>query len=268
MGTYGFVRFSLPLFPDASVVFLLPIAILSLIMVVYGAMVAFAQEDMKQVIAYSSISHMGVIMIGVFSLNIEGIAGSIFFMLSHGIISGALFMLVGVIYDRCHTKLISDFGGLTKVMPNYAAIFGVMMMASAGLPLTMGFVGEFLSLLGFFAISPIISGIAGISIIVGAIYMLHLYRKVFYGELKNEKNFKLKDLDKREMIALLPLVVIVIWLGIYPKVLLEPINKGVENMLNIAHLRVVDEKNWEFLNMVSKEDMQNIQEEVVNVGSF
>ncbi len=268
MGTYGFVRFSLPLFPDASVVFLLPIAILSLIMVVYGAMVAFAQEDMKQVIAYSSISHMGVIMIGVFSLNIEGIAGSIFFMLSHGIISGALFMLVGVIYDRRHTKLISDFGGLTKVMPNYAAIFGVMMMASAGLPLTMGFVGEFLSLLGFFAISPIISGIAGISIIVGAIYMLHLYRKVFYGELKNEKNFKLKDLDKREMIALLPLVVIVIWLGIYPKVLLEPINKGVENMLNIAHLRVVDEKNWEFLNMVSKEDMQNIQEEVVNVGSF
>ena len=122
--------------------------------------------------------------------------------------------------------------------------------------------------MGFFAISPIISGIAGISIIVGAIYMLHLYRKVFYGELKNEKNFKLKDLDKREMIALLPLVVIVIWLGIYPKVLLEPINKGVENMLNIAHLRVVDEKNWEFLNMVSKEDMQNIQEEVVNVGSF
>ncbi|MDE5603935.1 MAG: NADH-quinone oxidoreductase subunit M, partial [Helicobacter sp.] len=268
MGTYGFVRFSLPLFPDASVVFLIPIAILSLIMVIYGAMVAFAQEDIKQVIAYSSISHMGVIMIGIFSLNTEGIAGSIFFMLSHGIISGALFMLVGVIYDRRHTKLICDFGGLAKVMPNYAAIFGIMMMASAGLPLTMGFIGEFLSLLGFFAISPVISGIAGISIIVGAIYMLHVYRKVFFGELRNEKNFKLKDLNARELTALLPLVAVVLWLGIYPKPLLEPINKGVENMLNIAHLRMIDKGSLEFLNSASKPNMQNIQEEVANAGSF
>ena len=187
MGTYGFVRFSLPLFPDASVALLVPMAILALIMIVYGAMVAFAQEDMKQVIAYSSISHMGVIMIGIFALNLEGVTGSVFFMLSHGVISGALFMLVGVIYDRRHTKLISEFGGLAKVMPNYAVIFGIMMMASAGLPLTMGFVGEFLSLLGFFEVSPIAAGIAGLSIIVGAIYMLHLYKGFFMDNYKRMK---------------------------------------------------------------------------------
>ena len=157
MGTYGFVRFSLPLFPDASVALLIPIAILALIMVVYGAFVAFAQEDMKQVVAYSSISHMGVIMIGIFALNTEGLSGSVFFMLSHGIISGALFMLVGMIYERRHTKIIAEFGGIAKVMPNYAAIFGIMAMASAGLPLTMGFVGEFVSLRGFFQLSPIMA---------------------------------------------------------------------------------------------------------------
>ncbi len=249
MGTYGFVRFSLPLFPDASVALLMPVAILALIMVVYGAMVAFAQEDMKQVIAYSSISHMGVIMIGIFALNVEGIVGSVFFMLSHGIISGALFMLVGVIYERRHTKLMSEFGGLARVMPNYAVIFGIMMMASAGLPLTMGFVGEFLSLLGFFEISPIMTGIAGLSIIAGAIYLLHLYRKSFYGELQNPKNQKLKDLDFRELSALLPLVMIVIWLGVYPKPVLEPINKGVENMFEVLYLHIDLEETREFFKL-------------------
>ncbi|RDU61806.1 MULTISPECIES: NADH-quinone oxidoreductase subunit M [Helicobacter] len=247
MGTYGFVRFSLPLFPDASVALLMPVAILSLIMIVYGAMVAFAQEDMKQVVAYSSISHMGVIMIGIFALNMEGISGSVFFMLSHGIISGALFMLVGMIYERRHTKMIAEFGGIAKVMPNYAAIFGIMMMASAGLPLTMGFVGEFLSLLGFFQISPILAGVAGISIIVGAIYMLNLYRKAFYGKVINQENLKLQDLDKREWSALLPLVAIVIWLGVYPKPILTPINKGVENMLAVMYSRVVAPETKAFL---------------------
>ena len=246
MGTYGFVRFSLPLFPDASVTLLIPVAILSLIMVVYGAMVAFAQKDMKQVIAYSSISHMGVIMIGIFALNVEGVAGSVFFMLSHGIISGGLFMLVGMIYERRHTKEIAEFGGIAKIMPNYAMIFGIMMMASAGLPLTMGFVGEFLSLLGFFYVSPILAGIAGISIIVGAIYMLNLFRKVFYGKLSNEENFTLKDLDKREWCALLPLVAIVIWLGVYPKPVLDPINKGVANTMDIVYSRTISKEAKDF----------------------
>ena len=241
MGTYGFIRFSLPLFPDASVAFLYPMAILSLIMIIYGAMVAFAQEDIKQVIAYSSISHMGVIMIGIFSLNLEGITGSVFFMLSHGIISGALFMLVGMIYERRHTKIITEFGGIAQVMPHYAAIFGIMMMASAGLPLTMGFVGEFLSLLGFFQVSPIMAGMAGVSIIFGAVYMLNLYRKVFYGKLNNESNYKLQDLSKREWAALLPLVAVVIWLGIYPKPILNPINESVNKTLNILYIRAQQE---------------------------
>lgn len=251
MGTYGFVRFSLPLFPDASVYFLIPIAVLSLIMIIYGALVAFIQNDIKQVIAYSSISHMGVIMIGIFSLNVEGLSGSVFFMLSHGIISGALFMLVGMIYERKHTKQIAEFGGIAKVMPNYSAIFGLMMMASAGLPLTMGFIGEFLSLLGFFEVAPIMAGIAGISIIVGAIYMLNLYRKVFYGEL-DSKNAKLSDIDGREWTALLPLAIVVIWLGVYPKPILEPINKGIENTLSIMHYKSVKQETLDFFGIESE----------------
>ncbi|WP_273211894.1 NADH-quinone oxidoreductase subunit M [Helicobacter rodentium] len=261
MGTYGFVRFSLPLFPDASVALLMPIAILSLIMIIYGALVAFAQEDMKQVVAYSSISHMGVIMIGIFALNIEGISGSVFFMLSHGVISGALFMLVGMIYERRHTKVIAEFGGIAKVMPNYAAIFGIMMMASAGLPLTMGFVGEFLSLLGFFQVSPIMAGIAGISIIVGAVYMLNLYRKTFYGQLVKEENLKLQDLNAREWTALLPLVAIVIWLGVYPKPILEPINRGVENMLAVMYSRAVTPEVQSFFGMDLLQLMESPQGE-------
>ncbi len=231
MGTYGFVRFSLPMFPDASVYFITPVAIIAIIMVIYTAMVAFAQEDMKQVIAYSSVSHMGIIVIGTFAMNAEGITGSIFMMLSHGIVSGALFMLVGVIYDRTHTKMMSEFGGLASVMPKYATIFGIMMMASVGLPLTIGFVGEFLSLLGFYRISPIMTALAGTGIIIGAVYMLTLYKKSFFGPLTNEKNSKLKDLTPQELTALVPLVIIVIWLGVYPKPVLAPIDNSVKHMI-------------------------------------
>ncbi|MDR2639726.1 MAG: NADH-quinone oxidoreductase subunit M [Helicobacteraceae bacterium] len=226
MGTYGFVRFSLPLFPAASVYFAPVMGAIGIIMVIYAAMVAFAQKDIKQIIAYSSISHMGVIILGTFALNTEGIGGSVFFMLSHGIISGALFMLVGVIYDRRHTKALSEFGGIASVMPIYSAIFMFMAMASAGLPLTMGFVGEFLSLLGYFRASPIMTLLAGTSIILGAVYMLNLYRKTFYGAVTIEANKSLTDLNKRELAALIPLVLVVIWLGVYPKPVLAPINKA------------------------------------------
>ncbi len=231
MGTYGFVRFSLPLFPDASVMAITPIAVLSLIMVVYTAMIAYAQKDMKQVIAYSSVSHMGIIMLGLFAMNAEGLGGSIFQMLSHGIVSGALFMLVGMIYDRRHTKLLSEFGGLASVMPKFAIIFGVMLMASVGLPLTIGFVGEFLVLLGFYKVSPMITIIAGTSIILGAVYMLRVMKLAFFGPLNNEANQKLKDLNARETWSLVPLVAIVIWLGVYPKPVLEPINNSVNALL-------------------------------------
>ncbi len=242
MGTYGFVRFSLPLFPDASSYLVIPMAILALIAIVYTAMVAYAQEDMKQVIAYSSVSHMGVIILGIFALNVEGIAGAIFLMISHGIVSGALFMLVGVIYDRRHTKQIEEFGGLARVMPKYATIFAVILMASVGLPLTIGFVGEFLSLLGFFKISPTLTLIAGLTIILGAVYMLVMYKKSFFGEITKEENKKLLDLNKKELTALIPLVALVILLGVYPKPILEPANNTVSKMIEIMHAKIVTQE--------------------------
>ena len=242
MGTYGFVRFSLPMFPDASVMMITPIAILAIIMIIYTAMVAYAQKDIKQVIAYSSVSHMGIIMLGIFAMNAEGISGSVFQMLSHGIVSGALFMLVGVIYDRRHTKLMSEFGGLASVMPKYAVIFGVMLMASVGLPLTIGFVGEFLVLLGFYQVSPIMTILAGTSIIIGAIYMLAVYKKTFFGPVTNEANKTLKDLDSKETWSLLPLVLIVVWLGVYPKPILEPIDNSVKAMISFMHEKAITQE--------------------------
>lgn len=239
MGTYGFIRFSLPLFPDASVAMMIPMAVLAVIAIIYTAMVAYAQEDMKQVIAYSSVSHMGVIILGTFALNVEGISGSIFLMISHGIVSGALFMLVGVIYDRRHTKYISEFGGLAKVMPNFATIFGIMLMASVGLPLTIGFVGEFLSLLGFYKASPILTILAGLTIILGAVYMLVMYKKAFFGEITNEKNRNLKDLNKSELSALIPLVALVVVLGVYPKPILEPVNQAVRQTIQVMYIKAI-----------------------------
>ena len=235
MGTYAFVRFSLPLFPDASAYFMVPIAILAIIMVIYTAMVAYAQKDIKQVVAYSSISHMGIIILGTFALNVEGISGSIFLMLGHGVVAGALFLLVGVIYDRRHTKLMSEFGGLAHVMPRYATIFGIMMMASVGMPLTINFVGEFLSLLGFYQQSHILTLLAGTGIIVGAIYMLAAYKKAFFGDVTNEKNKNLPDINKKELFGLIPLVIVAIWLGIYPKPVLDPVNNSVESIVKLMH---------------------------------
>ncbi len=235
MGTYAFIRFSLPLFPDASVFFMYPIAVLAIIMVIYTAMVAYGQKDIKQVIAYSSVSHMGIIIIGTFALNVEGVSGSIFLMLGHGVVAGALFLLVGVIYDRRHTKIMSEFGGLAHSMPRYATLFGVMMMASVGMPLTINFVGEFLSLLGFFKQSQILALLAGVGIIVGAIYMLTAYKKLFFGEITNEENRNLPDVNKRELVALIPLTFLAIWLGIYPKPVLDPINTSVESIVQLMH---------------------------------
>ena len=242
MGTYGFVRFSLPMFPDASVISITPIAVLSLIMIIYTAMIAYAQKDVKQVVAYSSVSHMGIIMLGLFAMNAEGLSGSVFQMLSHGIVSGALFMLVGMIYDRRHTKLMSEFGGIASVMPKFAVIFGIMLMASVGLPLTIGFVGEFLVLLGFYQVSPIMTILAGTSIILGAVYMLRVMKRTFFGPLNNEENKKLKDLNRRETWSLIPLVAIVIWLGVYPKPVLGPIDNSVKALLSFMDEKAITEE--------------------------
>ena len=260
MGTYAFIRFSLPLFPDASVYFMFPIAIIAVIMIIYTAMVAYAQEDIKQVVAYSSVSHMGVIVLGTFALNVEGISGSIFLMIAHGVVSGALFLLVGVIYDRRHTKMMDQFGGLASVMPRYATIFGLMLMASVGLPLTINFVGEFLSLLGFYQQSHTITLLAGIAIIVGAIYMLAAYKKMFFGEVTREENKNLPDVNKRELIALIPLAVITIWLGIYPKPVLEPINNSVEAVVQLMHDKAITPEAKSAIPNVMKKDETSTQE--------
>jgi len=255
MGTYAFIRFSLPLFPDAAVYFMYPIATLAIIMIIYTAMVAYAQKDVKQVVAYSSVSHMGVIVLGTFALNVEGISGSIFLMIAHGVVSGALFLLVGVIYDRRHTKMMDQFGGLASVMPRFATIFGIMMMASVGLPLTINFVGEFLSLLGFYQQSHILTLLAGVAIIVGAIYMLSAYKKMFFGEVTIEENKNLPDVNKRELIALIPLVIITVWLGIYPKPILGPINTSVESVVQLMHEKAQTDE--------AKKRIPNLAEDVV-----
>jgi len=247
MGSYGFVRFSLPLYPDAAVYFMIPIAIISIIMIIYTAMVAYAQEDIKQVVAYSSISHMGVIVLGTFALNVEGITGSIFLMISHGIVSGALFLLVGVIYDRRHTKMMSEFGGLASNMPRFALIFGIMLMGSVGLPLTIGFVGEFLSLVGFYDVSHTLTILAGTAIIVGAIYMLSAYKKTFFGTITNEANKGLKDLNGREYATLIPLTLLVIFLGVYPKPVLEPVDNSVKAIVSLMHKKAVTEEAKEII---------------------
>jgi NADH-quinone oxidoreductase subunit M len=214
-------------------------------------MVAYAQKDIKQVIAYSSISHMGVIVLGTFAMNVEGIAGSVFLMLSHGIVSGALFLLVGVIYDRRHTKLLSEFGGLAKSMPNYATVFVVMTMASVGLPLTIGFIGEYLSLAGFFKVSPLMTIFAGTSIIIGAIYMLRVVKSTLFGPITKEENEKLPDLDKKELTALIPLVAIVVWLGVYPKPVLGPIDSSTKALVQMMHKKAQTKKAKETI-LVSK----------------
>jgi NADH-quinone oxidoreductase subunit M len=182
---------------------------------------------------------MGVIILGTFALNVEGISGSVFLMIAHGVVSGALFLLVGVIYDRRHTKLMSEFGGLAHVMPRYATIFGIMVMASVGLPLTINFVGEFLSLLGFYQQSHMMTLLAGTAIIVGAIYMLSAFKKAFFGNVTKEENKTLKDINKKELVALVPLAIIAIWLGVYPKPVLGPINNSVESIVQLMHEKAI-----------------------------
>ena len=231
MGTYGFVRFSLPMFPDASVHFSGMMCAVAIVMVIYASFIAFAQKDVKQVVAYSSIAHMGVIMLGIFSMSAEGVSGAVFLMISHGIVSGGLFMLVGFLYDRRHTKLFSEFGGLARVMPLYAFCFCVVLLGSIGLPLTIGFVGEFLSLAGIFKISFSYALLGGCGIIMGAIYSMSLYKKTFFGAIVHEENKKLSDLNKTELCSIVPICVLVVALGVAPNLMLKHIDASVAQSL-------------------------------------
>jgi NADH-quinone oxidoreductase subunit M len=231
MGGYGFLRFSLPMFPLASHDFAPLIFTLSVIAIVYTSLVALVQEDMKKLIAYSSVAHMGFVTMGIFAATTQGIAGGIFQMVSHGIVSGALFLSVGVVYDRLHTREISAYGGLVNRMPLYAAAFMVFTLANVGLPGTSGFVGEFLTLIGTFKVSIWTATFATLGVILSAGYALWLYRKVVFGELDKPKLAAIKDLDYREMITLGPLAALTILFGVFPKPILDLSAASVAQLL-------------------------------------
>ncbi len=231
MGGYGFIRLSLPILPDATVYFAPMVFWLSVVAVVYTSLVALVQEDMKKLIAYSSIAHMGFVTIGIFSLNQQGLEGAMFQMLSHGVVSAALFLCVGVIYDRLHTREISRYGGLVKNMPRYAAVFMLFTMASIGLPGTSGFVGEFLVMIGIYQVNTLIAFLTATGVILGAAYMLYLYKRVVFGELTKSDVRSMKDIDKREIMIFAPLVILVLWMGIYPASFLQPMAPAIRKIV-------------------------------------
>ena len=230
-GAYGFLRFSLPMFPEASAFFAPFIYTLSIVAVIYTSLVALAQTDMKKLIAYSSVAHMGFVTIGIFTLNLQGIQGALVQMLSHGVVSAALFLVVGVVYDRMHSREIGSYGGLVHRMPAYAAVFMVFMLASIGLPGTSGFVGEFLVLVGAFQVNTWVAALATTGIVLGAAYMLWLYRRVIFGRLTKAELMEITDLSRREIAVFAPLVAVVFWMGIYPTSFLEVMDASVAGLI-------------------------------------
>ena len=236
MGTYGFVRYALPLFPDAAVSFVPLVFSLALIGILYGSLVAMVQSDVKRLVAYSSVAHLGFVMLGMFALNAEGLEGSVLQMVNHGLSTGALFLLVGMIYERRHTREIADFGGVAKPMPVYAALFGVVVMSSIGLPALNGFVGEFLILLGAYAADPAFAVPAAFGVVLAAAYMLWMFRRMFFGPVEKAENRGLIDLDLREKAILAALLVPIVWIGVYPQPFLGRLHASV-----IELVRVVDE---------------------------
>ena len=232
MGTYGFLRFNLPFFPQASYDFMPFIAWLSIIGIVYGALVSMVQEDLKKLVAYSSVSHLGFVMLGIFALNEYGIQGALIQNINHGISTGALFLLVGVIYDRRHTRLIKEFGGLSKQMPIYAVCFMIVALSSIGLPGMNGFVGEFLILLGIFQVNGLWAACATSGVILAACYILWMFQRVMFLELKNPENMKLKDMNMRELITIVPLLILIFWIGLYPKPFMKTFDASVNNLVS------------------------------------
>jgi NADH-quinone oxidoreductase subunit M len=232
MGTYGFLRFSLPILPEATKHFVPYVAVLCIIGIVYGALVALAQKDWKRLVAYSSVSHMAMVMLGMFALNPVGVTGSIVQQLNHGISTGALFLIVGIVYERRHTREISEYGGLSKVMPVYAAIFLIMTMSSIGLPTLNGFIGEFLILQGAFTYSKVWAAFAASGVVLGAAYMLYLYQRTMFGKIENPKNEHLLDLNHREFATFAPLLVLAVWMGLYPSPFLRRLESSVNHIIN------------------------------------
>jgi len=242
MGAYGFLRFSLPLFPEASKAMTPLMLSLSVIAIIYGAVICLAQTDLKRLIAYSSVSHMGFVTLGIFALNIQGLEGGILQMINHGIVTGALFLCVGILYDRTHSREIAYHGGLSTPMPVYAAFFMVFTLSSIGLPGTNGFIGEFLIILGGFTANKLIGVLAATGIIIGAGYMLWLYQRLFFMEAR-EKVAGLPDMDMREIIILIPLVIFVFWIGVYPNLFLDFMHPSVQHLLERVNNGGIQEIN-------------------------
>ena len=233
MGTYGFIRFAIPLFPVATMKFTPFLALLAVVGIIYGALVAMMQDDVKKLVAYSSVSHLGFVMLGIFAMNLQGMSGGMLQMINHGISTGALFLIVGFIYERRHTRLIADFGGLSKVMPVFATIFMIVTFSSIGLPGTNGFVGEFLILVGAFESElRVFTVFATTGVILAAVYMLWMFQRVMMGKVTNPKNENLKDLSARELVVMLPLVLFIFWIGFYPNTFLEKMNPSIDNLIS------------------------------------
>lgn len=235
MGTYGLIRFNLDLFPDASIANASIISFLAVVGIVYGAIVAMVQTDIKKLVAYTSVSHLGFVVLGIFSMTSEGIQGGIIQGVNHGLSTGMLFLLIGFIYERRHTRAISDYGGIARVMPAYAALFGIAMFSSIGLPILNGFVGEFMTLIGAFKSEVLANqwyAIVGASgVIFAAVYLLWMYQRVFLGELKHDENRGLKDLNKREWAMLVPIVIFIVWLGVYPNTFLKLSDSSTDRLV-------------------------------------
>jgi NADH-quinone oxidoreductase subunit M len=227
MGTYGFLRFSMALFPSAAADFTPLIAVLAVIGIIYGALVAMVQKDVKKLVAYSSVSHLGFVMLGLFAFNLQGIEGGLLQMVNHGVSTGALFLIVGIIYERRHTRLISEFGGLSRVVPLFAVCFMIVTLSSIGLPGTNGFVGEFLILLGAFRAHTRLAVAAATGVILAAVYMLWMFQRVMYGKVTNDENRRLRDMNAREIAYMLPLLVLVFWIGVYPQPFLRRMDATV-----------------------------------------
>ena len=240
MGGYGFLRFSVPMMPLASDFFAPFVFTLSVIAVIYTSLVALAQEDMKKLIAYSSVAHMGFVTIGIFAVNQQGIEGAIFQMLSHGVVSAALFLIVGVVYDRLHTRLIARYDGLVERMPAYALVFMIFMLASVGLPGTSGFVGEFLVLVGAFQVNTWVALLAATGMVLGAAYMLYLYRRVIFGKMTKDDLKSILDMNWREQAVFAPLVVLVFWMGIYPASFIDVMSLSVERLVENYQLALAN----------------------------
>ncbi|MBT5541037.1 MAG: NADH-quinone oxidoreductase subunit M, partial [Alphaproteobacteria bacterium] len=231
MGAYGFLRFSLPMFPEASLYFAPLVYALSIVAIIYTSLVALAQQDMKKLIAYSSVAHMGFVTIGIFTFTSSGIEGALIQMLSHGFVSAALFLCVGVVYDRRHSRLISDYGGLVYRMPVYAVVFMLFILASVGLPGTSGFVGEFLVIISAFGVNTWLATLAATGVVLSVVYALWLYRRVMYGKLVHQSLEKIHDLFPREMFIFAPLCILVVWMGVYPSSFLQTLSPSVNKLV-------------------------------------